>query len=268
MHNRTGWLALVAALCGTAGLAEDRLVAGHQVMVAEDGMGSAALVVDAEILLENGVIFLDEAAQAMGDLTVLTGVAGSGGNACGAAPFVLALPEGGKAGLYGPLEGCREFALEVRPDALVFSTEPLPSEPGEVWTWTPAEGFVQGPPVAFSGSLGWEAFDSLAGQHPVEALKLTPVLEALQAGLGPDYAAFAGRISDLGSGDRTATGYLGQACLKYSCDENWALLYLDPVRQGVFAAWAVSGEAAPHLWPEAALWPAEALAALPGPSGE
>jgi hypothetical protein len=269
MHDRAGGLALAAVVWATAALAEERQVAGHQVTVAEDGMGSATLVVDGEVLHENGVIFLDEAAQALGGLSVLTGIAGSGGNACGAAPFVLALPEGGKAGLYGPLEGCREFALEVRPDALVFSTEPLPSEPGEVWTWTPAEGFVQGPPVAFGGTSGWDAFDSLAGQHPVEALKLTPVLEALQAGLGPDYAAFAERISDLGSGDRTATGYLGQACLKYSCDEDWAVLYLDPVDQGVFAAWAVAGEAQPRLWPaDRALWPAEALAALPGPSGE
>mgnify|MGYP007067825599 FL=1 len=110
---------------------------------------------------------------------------------------------------------------------------------------------------------------SLAQAHPVDAMKLAPVLAALQAGLGADYPVYAERISDLGSGDLTAEGYLGQACLKYTCEADWALLYLHPATEGVFAAWHVEGEIEPHLWPaDTNLWPAEAMAALRGAVGE
>lgn len=262
---------LLAALWGSTALAEGMSVAGHVLEVRQDGMGSAALLVDGDVLLENGVIFLDEATQTLGGMVVVTGVAGSGGNACGAAPFVLALPEGAPPVLHGPLDSCREFTLQVQPDALVFSTQPLPSEPGEVWVWNPVSGLTEAAPEDFGAEAGkgWEAFQTLAGAHPVDAMKLAPVLGALQAGLGQDYPVFAERISDLGSGDLTAEGYLGGACLKLTCDEDWAFLYLHPATEGVFAAWAVGGESGPHVWPaDTSLWPAEATAALQGAVGE
>lgn len=263
-------LGLTALLCGAAALAEDISVAGHSVSVREDGMGGAALVVDGEVLHENGVIYLDAPVQVAGQM-VVTGVAGAGGNACGAAPFVLALPEGAAPALYGPLDSCREFAVQVQPEALVFATEPLPSEPGEVWVWNPVTGLTEALPEAFSADAGagWDAVPTLAGAHPVDAMKLAPVLSALEAGLGSDYAAFAERISDLGSGDLTAEGYLGRACLKFTCDADWAFLYLHPASEGVFAAWGVMGEIEPRIWPsDTTLWPTEAMAALRAEAGE
>lgn len=262
---------MLAAFLSSTALAEGLAVAGHEITVRDDGMGSAALLVDGEVLHENGVIYLDEATQTLGGITVVTGVAGSGGNACGAAPFVLALPEGAAAALYGPLDSCRAFTLQVQPEALVFATEPLPSEPGEVWLWTPAEGLTQGAPEEFAAVAqgGWEAVPTLAGSHPVDAMKLVPVFSALETGLGAEYPVFAERISDLGSGDLTAEGYLGQACLKVTCDADWALLYLHPATEGVFAAWHVEGEIEAHVWPaDTTLWPAEAMAALRGAVGE
>lgn len=262
---------VIAVVWGSTVLAQGLTVAGHALEVTEDGMGSAALVVDGEVLHENGVIFLDEATQTIGGVTVVTGVAGSGGNACGAAPFVLALPEGSAPQLYGPVDSCREFTMQVQPDALVFATEPLPSIPGEIWVWSPETGLTAASPEEFSSvaDLGWEAVPTLAGAHPVDAMKLAPVLAALQSGLAADYPVFAERISDLGSGDLTAEGYLGQACLKYTCEDDWALLYLHPSSEGVFAAWSVEGEAETHVWPaDKALWPAEAVAALTAAVGE
>jgi hypothetical protein len=253
----------LAVVWAGAASAEGLSVAGHEVSVSDDGMGSFALIVDGEVLHENGVIFLDDAVQQVVGVTVLTGVAGSGGNACGAAPFVLALAEESAPALYGPLDSCREFSLQVQPEALVFSTEPLPSEPGEVWVWNPVTGMTEALPEEFAATAGWEAFPSLAGAHPVDAMTLAPVLGALQAGLGADYPAFAERISDLGSGDLTAEGYLGRACLKFTCDADWAFLYLHPATEGVFAAWHVMGEIEPHVWPaDTNIWPAEAMAAL------
>lgn len=262
MRKLTSGLGAVALLCGTAALAEDMTVAGHRIGVVEDGMGSAALVVDGAVLHEDGVIYLD-APQVLDGLTVLTGAAGAGGNACNAAPFVLALPEGGAPAFYGPIDSCREFSLQVQPEALVFASEPLPSEPGEVWVWNPATGLTEALPEEFSADTGWEAMDGLAGAHPVEAMKLAPVLQALQAGLGADYPAFAERISDLGSGDLTPDGYLGRACLKYTCETDWAVLYLHRASQGVYAIWRVEGEADPRIWPaDRAAWPPEAVAVL------
>jgi hypothetical protein len=262
---------VVVGLWGAATGAEDLSLAGHQITVTENGMGSAALVVDGEVLYENGVIYLDEAAQTVGGMTVVTGVAGAGGNACGAAPFVLALPEGTKPALYGPVDSCREFTLQAQAEALVFSTEPLPSEPGEVWVWSPDSGLTAAAPEAFAAdpALGWEALPSLSGAHPVEAMKLAPVLAALETGLGADYTVFAERISDLGSGDLTAEGYLGSACLKFTCDEDFAVLYLHGATETVYAIWHVMGEVETRVWPkDTDQWPPEVLAALREIAGE
>lgn len=258
-------LAGFAALLASAALAEESLsVSGHQVAVTGDGLGSAALAVDGEVLHENGVIYLDPEIRDLGGLAVVTGVAGSGGNACNAAPFVLALPEGAPPRFYGPVDSCAYLLPSVEAETLVFTSEPLPGYPGEVWVWTPGQGFAAGEAKAFTASAGWESFDNLAGAHPAQALAIAPVLQALEAGLGLDYPTFAERISDLGSGDLTTSGYLGQACIKFTCDEDWALLYLDRASQGVFAAWAVAGTPEPRLWPsDRSLWPEEALAAVP-----
>lgn len=263
-------LGLAVLLCSAAASAEEMTVAGHNVSVREDGMGGAALVVDGEVLHENGVIYLNAPVQVAGQ-TVVTGVAGAGGNACGAAPFVLALADGSAPVLFGPVDSCREFAVQVQPEALVFSTDPLPSEPGEVWVWNPVSGLTEALPEDFSADAGanWDAVPMLAGAHPVDAMKLAPVLAALQAGLGTDYPVFAERISDLGSGDLTPEGYLGRACLKFTCDADWAFLYLHPASERVFAAWHVTGEIEPRTWPaDTTVWPAEAMAALRAEAGE
>lgn len=263
--------AVLAVLSGSTAMAEALTVAGHALEVKDDGAGSAALLVDGEVLHENGVIYLDEATQTLGGMTVVTGVAGAGGNACGAAPFVLALPEGAAPQLYGPIDSCREFTLQVQPEALVFTTEPLPSDPGEVWVWNPTTGLTEASPEGFTAEegAGWNAVPGLAGAHPVDAMKLEPVLKALQEGLGADYTAFAERISDLGSGDLTPEGYLGQACLKFTCEADWAFLYLHPATEGVFVGWHEMGEIEPHIWPaDTNLWPPEAMAALRTAEGE
>lgn len=264
--RKIGQLAgVLTALWGTSAMAQGLTVAGHGLEVKDDGMGSTALLVDGEVLLENGVIYLDEATQTVAGITVMTGVAGAGGNACGAAPFVLALPDGKPPQLYGPVDSCSAFTMQVQSDALVFASEPLPSEPGEVWVWNPTTGLTEASPEGFTAEAGsgWEAVPGLAGAHPVDAMKLEPVLKALLDGLGPDYAIFAERISDLGSGDLTPEGYLGQACLKFTCEADWAFLYLHPATKGVFVGWHVEGEIEPHIWPaDTNTWPPEAMAAL------
>lgn len=268
--TRTGVFLAMASQLAAAALAEEvrqelKPLSGHgQIAVISDADGDAQLVVDGLVLLEDGVIYLDEPVV-VGGVPVVTGLAGTGGNACGAAPFVLALPQGAAPALYGPIDSCREFAVQLQPEALVFSTDPLPSEPGEIWVWNPVTGLSEAEPEDFAAdpTKGWEALPDLALAHPVEAMNLAPVLSALQAGLGPDYPAFAERISDLGSGDLVSGGYLGRACLKFTCDADWAVLYLDAATEQVFAIWQVGDEGVPRLWPaDRAGWTEGALAVL------
>lgn len=262
----------LAVLAGPQARAQDLWpVAGRQIAVTDDGMGGYALSVDGVVLLEDGAIFLDPESVMVGGVPVVTGIAGPGGNTCGAAPFVLALPVGAAPALHGPIDSCREFTVQVQPEALVFATDPLPALPGEVWVWSPVAGLSEARPEAFSAQagLGWEALPGLAGAHPVDAMRVEPVLFALQAGLGADYPAFAERISELGSGDLVPGGYLGRACLKFTCDEDWAVLYLDAASRQVFAIWHVTGATEPRIWPtDTSLWPPEALVVLRGEAGE
>jgi hypothetical protein len=263
---------IALALWAGAGLAEGQMsVAGRQIEVVriEDGMNGAGLVVDGAMLLTEGVIYLDPQPLVVGGVTVVTGAAGAGGNACNAAPFVLALPEGGAPELSGPVDSCAYLQPQIDAEELVFASEATPDTPGETWVWTRAAGLAPGAAQGFVASADWEALDGLSGAHPADAMAIAPVLDALQAGLGPDYPVFAERISDLGSGDLTPEGYLGQACLKFTCETDFAVLYIHKATRQVYAIWHVYGEIENRIWPtDTGLWPPEAMAKLREVAGE
>lgn len=261
--------ATLALLAGAA-LAEDiKPVAGHSLAVVGDGSGVATLIVDGAVLHENGVIYLDPEAVIVDGIAVVTGSAGAGGNACNAAPFVLALPEGGAAEFWGPVDSCAYFTPRIDGGKLVFTSDPMPGAAGETWVWSRDGGFSPGPAVGFVPNAGWEALESLAGAHPADALGLAPVTGTLMAGLGADYPAFVERITGLGSGDLTATGYLGEACIKLTCEADWAVLYLDRATEQPFAIWHVYGEIESRIYPQdTTLWPPEAMALLRERAGE
>ena len=152
---------------------------------------------------------------------------------------------------------------QVEAGRLVFASDALPGTPGETWIWSPEAGFAPGPAVGFAASAGWDALDTLAGAHPVDAFALEPVLETLQQALGADFPTYARLIGGLGSGNLTAEGYLGSACDKLTCDADWAILYLHRETQGIFAIWQTYDDTSPHVWPtDRSLWPPEALALL------
>lgn len=242
--------------------------AGQQVIVREDGSGGAALIVNGAILHENGVIYLDPEPQVIGGVTVVTGAAGAGGNACNPAPFVLALPDDAPPEFWGPLDSCAYFTPRAEGDRVVFASDPVPGAQGESWIWNRAGGFVPGSTKGFAATKGWEGLDGLAGAHPVEALAIAPVLEALQAGLGADYPAFAERISELGSGDLTPGGYRGEACLKFTCEADFAVLYIDRATRQVYVVWHVMGDIENRIWPQVTnLWPEEAMQILRDKAG-
>jgi hypothetical protein len=245
----------VAGMAGAETVQELHEVAGHKVALVETDAGNKRLVVDSQPLHEDGLILLDPQATVAGE-TVLSGVAGAGGNACNAAPFVLLLPQGAPARLDGPLDSCAWLERQVQPGGLVFASESLPGVPAEIWTWTPAGGFAAAPPEEFApdAAMGWAALPALAGAHPAEALKLAPVYAALQGGLDAAWAEFAERITGLGSGDLLPGGYRGEACLKPVCASDFAVLWLDEAGQGIYAYWRVDGKGL--VWPaDTKTWP-------------
>lgn len=253
-----------AVLPGLAG-AESWDLAGHRVDLSEAGELGYRLTVDGAEVLSDFLIFADDT-QTLPGGAVLYGVAGAGGNACDAAPFALWLPEGGAAELSGPIETCSYLEGTPIEGGRAWSSAMLPGRLTEHWQWTPAKGMQALAPTPFQPDegRGWEDLPSLAGQHPSEALRLDPVYTALTEGLGETgFRAFAERITELGSGDLTADGYLGRACLKVSCDTDWAVLFLDRASQQAFAIWNVGGEAAPQVWPaDTGAWPEPAKVAL------
>jgi hypothetical protein len=264
-------LMLVAGLAAGAGDAraetelDRKTVAGHVVAVIETDDIMRRLEVDGSPVHEDGLILLDTV-QTVAGVQLLTGVSGPGGNACSAAPFVLVIEADGATRMDGPVDTCTYLELQVQPDALIWSAEPLPGVAGEVWTWTPAGGFAEALPEEFApeAGLGWDDLARLDGAHPVEALKIAPVYEALVAGLGAAWPEVAERLEGLGSGGLVAQGYRGEACLKFTCDQDFAVLWLESGRREAFLYWRREGEgqvwpAGPEGWPD---WIAADLAAV------
>lgn len=253
----------IALLSGMAAAESVQTVLGHQITVTGDGIFNGTLVADGVVLLAEGVITLDPDVLVVDGVSLITGTSGAGGNSCNAAPFVLTLPDEGPAEIWGPVESCAHLLPEIDGARLVFTSDAVPGAAGETWVWTPDAGFASGPAVGFAATADWAALDGMAGAHPADVLTIAPVLAALKAGLGADYPIFADRISEVGSGDLTDAAYLGRACLKFACDTDWAVLYIDRTSNAIFAAWKVLDEIEVHRWPEdAALWPADAMAAI------
>ncbi|NPD16222.1 hypothetical protein HOY34_13555 [Xinfangfangia sp. D13-10-4-6] len=230
---------------------------GHIVTVTETEDFDQAVVVDGEPILTNGLIFLDGTVEVAGQ-TVVTGVAGSGGNACGGTPFVISLADGVPK-LDGPIESCSWFEMTASPDQLLFQTGAYPGLPAQVYSWTPASGLVDQGPKAFAPIEGqtWADFAWLAGKHPSDALGFAPVYAEFTSSMSAsDWDEYAGILVQMGSGDLIDQGYSGNACNKLACLSEWAWLWIDKDSQQAVAVWKNEGDEEPKSWPaDRSTWP-------------
>lgn len=279
MTNRAartaGFLAAALWLAGPVAaqetVAQDAVALGpHQVTVTESADFNRLLSVDGQVLHENGLILLDGAVEVAGE-TVVTGIAGAGGNACNATPIVVSLRDGAPR-LDGPVDSCSWFERRVEADRIVFYTEALPGMDAEIWHWTPADGLVAEGTVAFTPDTaeGWEGLADLKDAHPLDALAFAPVYEQLKSGLSAeDWAVYSDILGQLGSGELVPEGYRGQACNKYVCEDEWAMLWIDSASRTAVALWKRESDEEPKSFPaDPATWPEwiglDASAALGG----
>lgn len=254
-----GGVILVAAVTASvSSYADEFTVDGHVLDVVRTDAGDDALLVDGQEMQVNGLIMLDEIPLIVGGVTVLTGVAGAGGNACGAAPMVVQFAQEAGAEVFGPIDSCNEFEVSVGVDQITYRSTASPAVPGETWIWRPMSGFERGPPVPFDvdPALSWDNLAALENRHPADALRLIGVMDGLKAGLGENWPLFTERMSGIGSGDIVEGGYLGRVCIKFTCDTDYAVIYLERTAQKAYIIWRVDGEDEVHKWPETVeSWP-------------
>lgn len=237
-------LSALALALPAAARADALLAAGHIIDVAEDGAGGVALTVDGQTVLQDGVIALDPQATEVAGQTVVTGTAGSGGNACNAQPFVLSWKDG-KPRVDGPVDGC--LWLEdrtVTDEGITYASRPTAAAPGERWDWTPAAGFTKGDEVTFipDPAKGWDDLSGLAEAHPLDVWAYKPIRDQMLEMLGESETdSFLQAIGGLGSGGLKEPGYVGGACDKFDCQATYGVLILDQGTRQPYLAWTLFG---------------------------
>src|SRR5690606_3753806 len=88
---------------------ETVMLGDYEISTRENDNIEEELTANGEVLLTSGLIFLNGPVEVAGQ-TVVTGVAGPGGNACDGTPFVVSLKDG-KPVADGPVDSCRWFEM-------------------------------------------------------------------------------------------------------------------------------------------------------------
>lgn len=112
---------------------------GHQVHVTKQP-GENRLMIDGTARLTDGRIDILEIGLA-GDLPVVIGWIGSGGNMCGPVPFVISFAKGAPKLSISPLE-CFQMDWTLGDRQILFKV-PQPDGSGPRFLWTHDDGFVE-----------------------------------------------------------------------------------------------------------------------------
>jgi hypothetical protein len=185
----------------------------------------------------------------------LVGFAFSGGNACEGSNFIVALVDG-KPRLDGPIEVCGPTNFEGDESGIFFTTDAMPGQDGQSWNWSPTDGLTEGDPVAFAPdtALGWNELAAEMPTHPFDILYFAEIAAQIDALLGPNLSTYLERVEGLGSGDMHGEDFFGTACIKFSCEEDAAMMYLDASEKKVFLAWTTARQELPVMAPAEPEW--------------
>lgn len=210
---------------------------------------------------ENGFLVLDSIGI-VGDTLVIVGLSATGGNMCGAAPFVVSYPAGGAPVFDGPVDTCVQLTATLEPNDILFRGTPTPLAPGEQWSWHPGAGFVMEAPVPFvpKTESGFAAAAAGAIDHPFRLFEYGDVLALSEPMMGGERDEILTTFSGPGTGELRGTLYVGDACFPHNCPYAQAFVAADTTTDALYMAWNLSGRVT--VVPSAAEWPQAAAAAL------
>lgn len=210
---------------------------------------------------ENGLLFLDEIGI-VGDTLVIVGLSATGGNMCGAAPFVVSYPAGGPAVFDGPIDTCFQLTATLEPNDVLFQGIPTPLAPGEQWSWHPGAGFVMEAPITFvpHAESGFAAAAAGTIDHPFRLFEYADVLALAEPMMGGERDEILTAFSGPGVGDLRGTLYVGDACFPHNCPYAQTFVAADTATDALYLAWNLSGRLT--VIPSADAWPEAAAAAL------
>jgi len=262
MKRMTAALALGALALASPALADPISfeVFGHAFEIRGEPF-QEELWLDGTKVHENGLLFVDQIGIVASTL-VIVGTSATGGNLCGAAPFVVSFPSGGTPVFDGPVDTCAALAVTFEPNDVLFQGTPSPLGPGEQWSWHPGAGFVQEAPIAFvpRTESGFAAAAAGAIDHPFRLFEYGDTLELAEAMMGEERDEILTALSGPGASELRSTLYVGDACYPHNCPYAQTFVAADTTTDGLYMAWNLSGRVT--VVPGIAEWPEAAAAAL------
>jgi hypothetical protein len=223
--------------------------------------GDVVLKVDGTLKVETGAIYF-ERFDRLGDVDYFVGLAGTGGNACDAAPFIVSIPRGGIAKLFGPVESCAGVGLEYLDDRIVMREGGLPGADVNVWTWTPTDGISRvSEKLGTDAGKGWATLWDRKVGHPSELLFNGEVTKTLEATAGDDWAEVRKQYDGLAEAKFVGDFFVSSSCVKEDCLQAGQFTALDLQTKSAFVALKPRGGKV-RVHPAVKEWPATARQGL------
>lgn len=176
--------------------------------------------------------------------------------------------ENGKPKTYIP-RTCRDTEYTVEKDQIVITTKPLPTTSEKSWVWTPETGFVLGDDITFQegSDLSWDDLVEQTPTRPFELFYFPEIKSAIEFRLRNIPEAERDRFNTIikgqGVGRMDGQNFIGTACIRATCDDDRAFIFVDGITENVFLAWMdTRGDI--RQAPTKGYWPIAARDALKG----
>lgn len=226
---------------------------GRKIALIDTDDDGRQLEVEGKLVAENGVIALEKIGV-IGQAGYAIGYAGSGGNACAPARFIIAFLPGKPARFDGPIGECQNVEYVSSGVGFVFE-ESTSYGNGTRWVWLPETGFSAPQKTATAPDpMIWLNALDLKAQHPSQIFSYGTIASRLVEMLGPDEATFKRLLNGLGSVDVEGDAVVGSSCLKIQCPDETAFYIVDVSKKQVFLAWKESDKPI-AVRPDVKAWP-------------
>lgn len=219
------------------------------------------LKVDGSAEVRAGAIYF-ERFDRLGEMDYLLGLAGTGGNACNPAPFLITLPKSGDPRVFGPVDTCSGVGIEYLNDRIVMREGGYPGDTADVWTWTPSDGIVRtSETLATDEGKGWTDLWDRKVDHPSFLLFNADAAALLEKTAGADWNEVKAQMDGVGDASFVGDFLLSSSALKETSLEAGQFTALDlQTRKAYVALKPVGGKIRVH--PVVSEWPRTARQGL------